>query len=107
MILAIWYLPYEGEKKMPYITSIERMGVERGRQEGRQEGYREMVLSLLGAKIGGLPIEVQARVEALSPELLRDLGQALLGWGSIDDLTAWLDRESPTDSLPLHANEDC
>jgi hypothetical protein len=57
-----------------------------------------MVLSLLETKIGGLPIEVQARVEALSPELLRELGQALLNWGSIDDLTAWLDRASSTDS---------
>jgi predicted transposase/invertase (TIGR01784 family) len=93
---------YEGEKKMPYITSVERMGVERGRQEGlqegRQEGYREMVLSLLEAKIGGLPIDVQSRVEALSPELLRELGKALLGWGSIDDLTAWLDHASTSDS---------
>jgi predicted transposase YdaD len=102
MILAIGYLPYEREKKMPYITSVERMGVERGRQEGlqegRQEGYREMVRSLLETKIGGLPIDVQSRVEALSPELLRELGKALLGWGSIDDLTAWLDRPSTSDS---------
>jgi hypothetical protein len=85
MILAIGYLQRKGEKDDLYY-------------ESRQEGYREMVLSLLGAKIGGLPIELQARVEALSPELLRELGQALLNWGSIDDLTAWLDLASSTDS---------
>jgi predicted transposase YdaD len=26
---------------MPYITSIERMGIEKGLQEGRQEGRQE------------------------------------------------------------------
>jgi hypothetical protein len=41
---------------------------------------------------------VLCHIEGQSPELLRDLGQALLGWDSIDDLTAWLDRASPTDS---------
>lgn len=32
---------YEEEKKMPYITSIERFGIEKGRQEGRREGLQE------------------------------------------------------------------
>lgn len=26
---------------MPYITSVERLGIEKGRQEGRQEGLLE------------------------------------------------------------------
>lgn len=34
---------YEGERKMPYITSVERMGIEKGRQEGRQEGLLGVV----------------------------------------------------------------
>src|SRR5437773_4810210 len=29
---------YEAEQSMPYITSIERHGIERGREIGRQEG---------------------------------------------------------------------
>jgi predicted transposase YdaD len=29
---------YEESKRMPYITSIERRGIEKGREEGRQEG---------------------------------------------------------------------
>lgn len=32
---------YEEETKMPYITSIERLAMEEGRQEGRQEGRLE------------------------------------------------------------------
>ncbi len=32
---------YEEEKTMRYVTSIERMGIEKGREEGRQEGKQE------------------------------------------------------------------
>jgi flagellar biosynthesis/type III secretory pathway protein FliH len=32
---------YEGQKRMPYITSIERMSLKRGRQEGRREGLEQ------------------------------------------------------------------
>ncbi len=32
---------YERSKAMPYVTSIERMAKEEGRQEGRQEGWQE------------------------------------------------------------------
>ena len=34
----------EEETKMPYITSVERRGIEQGRQEGRQEGEARIVL---------------------------------------------------------------
>jgi hypothetical protein len=32
---------YEEQARMPYITSVERIGYQKGRQEGRQEGLRE------------------------------------------------------------------
>jgi predicted transposase YdaD len=32
---------YEKEKQMPYITSVERLGMERGKREGLLEGKRE------------------------------------------------------------------
>ncbi len=34
---------YEEKKKMPYITSIERMGIEKGHQEGRQEAVIDIL----------------------------------------------------------------
>ena len=62
---------YEGQKRMPYITSIERMslkrgrqegleqGLARGRQEGRQEGKllaaRDAVRLVLESRFGRLP----------------------------------------------------
>ncbi len=38
---------YEQEKKMPYITTIEQRGIEKGRQEGREEGRQEEALENL------------------------------------------------------------
>lgn len=38
---------YEEEIIMPYITSVERLGIQKGRQEGRQEGELLLVLRQL------------------------------------------------------------
>ena len=44
-------IAYEEEQKMPYVTSAERIGIEKGKGEGRYEGMlfyaREMVLEAL------------------------------------------------------------
>jgi hypothetical protein len=35
---------YEQERQMPYITSIERMGIEKGREEERKEIAKRLLL---------------------------------------------------------------
>lgn len=37
---------------MPYITSVERQGIEQGRQQGRQQGEATLVLRLLNRRLG-------------------------------------------------------
>jgi predicted transposase YdaD len=32
---------YEEDRKMPYITSVERLGIEKGIKEGKKEGIKE------------------------------------------------------------------
>jgi len=61
---------------MPYITSIERMGIEQGLQQGRREGEATVVRRLLTRRFGPLPAWVEAR-----------LAQA-----SLQDLEQWADR---------------
>jgi hypothetical protein len=50
---------FEEERQMPYITSIERRGMERGIQQGVQLGAlqmaREALLDILGARFGRVP----------------------------------------------------
>ena len=81
---------YEETRKVPYITSVERIGFERGLQEGRQEGGRVLLQRLLTEKVGPLPAQVSKAVEKLNAEALESLGIALLNFSSIDDLNAWL-----------------
>ena len=78
---------------MPYITSIERTGIEKGRKEGRIQGRLDLVLDLLDQKLEGLPTPVKERVENLTPEQLQALIKMLLSFNTIDDLTLWLDNQ--------------
>jgi flagellar biosynthesis/type III secretory pathway protein FliH len=89
---------YEEEKKMRYITTIERMGIAegleqglmQGRQEGRQEGGRSLILRLLTRRIGVVPADLTLRIEQLSIEQLEALADALLDFSQVDDLVNWL-----------------
>jgi len=66
---------YEGEKKMPYITSAVRIGIEKGRNEGRNEGMlfeaKEMVLEALDTKFPNkVPADLYSKIQALSNRIL-------------------------------------
>jgi predicted transposase YdaD len=100
---------------MPYITSVERIGYDRGRQEGRKEGrqegrkegrqegqisgHRSLVLRQLYRRLGMTAASATSadwqgaydRIHALSLEQLEALGEALLDFSTIADLTHWLD----------------
>ena len=89
---------YEQEKQMPYITSIERMGIAegleqglmQGRREGRQEGERSLILRLLTRRIGVVPADLTLRIEQLSIEQLEALAEALLDFSQVEELVSWL-----------------
>ena len=65
-------------------------GKQEGRQEGRQEGEKAIVLRLLQRRLGTIPPELVAQVEALAVAKLEDLAEALLDFSSVADLCAWL-----------------
>jgi Domain of unknown function (DUF4351) len=51
---------------------------------------RSLVLRFLTRRVGALPPAIHPQVEALSPERLEALGEALLDVESLTDLEAWL-----------------
>jgi predicted transposase YdaD len=71
---------------MPYITSVEQIGLERGCKEGQCA----LILRLLTHRIGEVPAELSAQIEALPLAQLESLGVALLDFASLNDLQAWL-----------------
>lgn len=85
---------YEETRKVPYITSVERIGFERGLKEGRQEGRQEagrlILQRQLAGKFGMLPEHLSTAVENISLEAVEPLAIALLNFSSIEDLEAWL-----------------
>lgn len=60
---------FEQERTMSYITTGERIGYERGQQE--------VVIKQLQRRVGELPEEVKTDIQALSPEQLEAVGEAL------------------------------
>ncbi|MCG8351164.1 MAG: DUF4351 domain-containing protein [Chloroflexales bacterium] len=89
-----------------FVTSFEEIGLAEGLAKGRAEGLakgwaegwaeglakgqREIVVRQLTHKIGVLPAALLERLSALSTEQVLALGEALLDFGSLADLTAWL-----------------
>jgi len=106
---------YEEARKMPYVTSIERIANEEGRQQGLQEGLQEglqqgleqgleqgayqtaiqLVLRLLTRLFGEIDKATQARIRTLRLEQLEQLGEALLDFTTPADLQTWLHKHAP------------
>ena len=63
---------------MPYITSIERRGIEQGR--------RTMLLRLLTQRFGVLPSWVESRLDAARPEQLDAWADRLIECSDLDEL---------------------
>jgi hypothetical protein len=98
---------FEEQRQMPYVTSIERMARDEGRAEGKAEGKTEgkaegkvegkveggitLLLRQLRRVCGELPQDVERRIRALSYSDIETLGEALLGFRTLDDLRTWLD----------------
>ncbi|NJM45123.1 MAG: DUF4351 domain-containing protein [Alkalinema sp. RU_4_3] len=81
---------YEEERKMPYITSVERIGRKIGRKEGKAEERQSLVSLQLRQKVGPLPKAITDRITQLSPDQQQNLAIALLNFNTIADLEAWL-----------------
>jgi predicted DNA-binding ribbon-helix-helix protein len=97
--IAFWreLKAYEEERKVSYITSVERIGYDRGLQEGEEGGAirqaRSILSRLLSRKVGSISDQSIDRINALSIAQLESLGDALLDFESIADLTTWLDNQ--------------
>ena len=81
---------YEEDRKMPYITSVEEIGYERGLEQGE----RSLILRQLNRRIGTIPDRTIDQINKLSLTRLESLGEALLDFSAIEDLANWLETHS-------------
>jgi hypothetical protein len=82
---------FEQGKAMPYITTVERRALERGRQEGlqegRQEGLKEGIELALETKFGADKAKLLAEIQQLhDPEMLRAIYRAIFAATTPDDI---------------------
>ena len=91
-------MAFEEETQMPYVTSVERIGIqkglqqglEQGRQEGRQEGRKEGEAAILfrqiTLKFGPPSEEVRARIEAADTDTLLEWSARILTAEHVQDI---------------------
>jgi predicted transposase/invertase (TIGR01784 family) len=78
-----------------YQEALEE-GEQIGEQRGRTEEARSLILRQLARRVGTLPANVEAQVQALDLPKLEALGEALLDFAALDDLMGWL-RSHPSE----------
>ena len=69
------------------------------RAEGYERGERSLILRQLTRRFGALPQVVRDHIEALPLATLESLGDALLDFGELANLQAWLE------ALPKESEE--
>lgn len=97
---AVWrsIQAFEEERKMPYITSIERIAIDEGKAkglaEGRAEGLtqglvngqRAALLRIAQARFGSVPEALERRIASADQTLLDQLTDQIATVSSLDDL---------------------
>jgi transcription termination factor NusB len=103
-LLVSWKISIEitsAEEEQEVVMALSQAYLEwelKTKQEGRQEGLelgsqqeaRSLVLRQLDRKLGNIPSEIQSIIADQPLAQLEALGEALLDFGSIEDLTNWL-----------------
>ena len=81
---------WEEGRKMAYITSVERIGIEKGLQQGMQQGQRQgeaaLLVKLLERRYGPLPGWAHERIEQAERDQLEEWGLRVLEAGSLDEV---------------------
>jgi Domain of unknown function (DUF4351) len=115
---------FEEERKMPYVTSIEQIGIEKGIEKGIEQGIEKgiekgivqgfekgivqggtaIALLQLQNLFGVLAPAVQSHILALPLERVQELSLDLLRFKALPDLEAWLARH-PLPPAPPGAPE--
>lgn len=59
---------FEEKEKMRYVTSVERLGIEKGMQQGMQQGEALALQKLLAKRFGAISSDISARIASASLE---------------------------------------
>ncbi len=81
---------YEEAKQMPYITSVERIGIRKGIEQGRQEGIQQgealLLRRQLARRFGELPPWAEERLAQADREALERWAERVLEAATIEEV---------------------
>jgi hypothetical protein len=89
---------FEEEKKMPYVTSVERIGYQRGMEEGTEKGIEKgqslLLAEMIASKFGIHPDSALSSIQRLKPEERTELGKMLFHFETQEALHDWVRRRT-------------
>ncbi|MGB8702990.1 MAG: DUF4351 domain-containing protein [Thermosynechococcaceae cyanobacterium] len=77
-------------RELPWLQELIQESDAKGEDRGKLEEGQWLVLQQLNRKFGNLLPEVELQVRALGLATVEALGEALLDFSRVDDLTDWL-----------------
>ena len=77
---------FEKEQQMQYVTSFERIGVEKGIQQGMQKGEATALVRQMKKKFGNLPKDAEERIEKANSETLLEWLDNVLEANTVDEV---------------------
>jgi predicted transposase YdaD len=88
--VIIYKFPKLGREEIEKMLGLSDLKETKVYKEGRAEEAQVLVFRLLARRVGTLPPTVEAQVQALELPQLEALGEALLDFKALGDLTEWL-----------------
>ncbi len=95
------FIQPEQEGVMQITTSWMRRGLEQGLEQGLERGLergleqglareRNLIIRLIKRKLGAIDVALESRIMTLTIDDLERVGEALLDFSTVEDLTNWL-----------------
>ena len=85
---------YEEDQHMPYVTTVEKRGIEKGIQQGIQQGVqqgiilnaKEVIIEALELRFGKIPPPITEKINEINdPSKLRDLHKKAIQAANYED----------------------
>lgn len=80
---------------MPYVTSVERIGFERGMQQGVQQRVQDekhLISKLISKRFKSQVEKELSLIKKLNPDDLLELGELILDFESLDEVHEWIQK---------------
>ncbi len=81
----------EEERKMEYVSSVERIGMEKGMEKGMQKGTLSLLSRLIARRFQVSSDSVQPIFAGMTTEQIEELGERFIEAQSLDEIRGWAD----------------